>query len=147
MISSKTLNTDNPKLNCRLIGYENFSPKRVILDRNLDMNLNTYIFKSTKKNNTIIFHNSSNNRKIRVLKKKGIILIKIKLDNKKRLDLKIVLKKLFFLGIRNLLVEGGDQLTKNMLNYKLVDQFYLFKSTKILSKNKKHLIFSSNVFL
>ena len=55
MISSKTLNTDNPKLNCRLIGYENFSPKRVILDRNLDMNLNTYIFKSTKKNNTIIF--------------------------------------------------------------------------------------------
>ena len=59
MISSKTLNIDNPKLNCRLKGYENFSPKRIILDKNLDIGLNTYIFKSAKKNNTIIFHNSS----------------------------------------------------------------------------------------
>ena len=49
MISSKTLNIDNPKLNCRLKGFEGFSPKRIILDRNLDINLNTYIFKSTKK--------------------------------------------------------------------------------------------------
>ena len=34
MISSKTLNTDNPKLNCRLKGFEKFSPRRIILDRN-----------------------------------------------------------------------------------------------------------------
>ena len=32
IISSKTLNTDNPKLNCRLQGFEKFSPKRIILD-------------------------------------------------------------------------------------------------------------------
>ena len=68
MISSKTLNIDNPKLNCRLKGYENFSPKRIILDKNLDIRLNTYIFKSAKKNNTIIFHNSSNKSKIQILK-------------------------------------------------------------------------------
>ena len=30
MISSKTLNIDNPKLNCRLKGFENFSPRRII---------------------------------------------------------------------------------------------------------------------
>ena len=49
MISSKTLNIDNPKLNCRLKGYEKFSPKRIILDRNLDIKVKSYIFKSTKK--------------------------------------------------------------------------------------------------
>ena len=65
MISSNTLNTDNPKLNCRLKGFENFSPKRVILDKNLDINLNSYIFKTSKKNNTIIFHNSKNSIKKR----------------------------------------------------------------------------------
>ena len=37
MISSNTLNIDNPKLNCRLKGYEKFSPKRIILDKNLDI--------------------------------------------------------------------------------------------------------------
>ena len=49
MISSKTLNTDNPKLNCRLEGFEKFSPRRIILDRNLEMKINSYIFKSIKK--------------------------------------------------------------------------------------------------
>ena len=45
MISSKTLNIDNPKLNCRLKGYEKFSPKRIILDKNLEIKLSSYVFK------------------------------------------------------------------------------------------------------
>ena len=32
-----------------------FSPKRIILDKNLDIGLSTYVFKSAKKDNTIIF--------------------------------------------------------------------------------------------
>ncbi len=147
MISSKTLNIDNPKLSCRIIGYEKFSPKRIILDKNLDIGSNTYIFKSAKKNNTIIFHNSLNSTKIRILKKKGITLIKMKLNSKKRFDLMIILKKLFLLGIRNLLVEGGDNITKNMLKNRLINQFYLFESLKDLPKTKKYVIFSSNDIL
>ena len=34
------------------------------------------IFKSVKNNNTIIFHNSIDNDKIKILKKKGIYLVK-----------------------------------------------------------------------
>jgi len=147
MISSKTLNIDNSKLNCRLKGYENFSPKRVILDKNLDIDLNTYIFKSSKKNNTIIFHNSKNKSKIKILTKKQIKLIKLKINNKKRFDLKIVLKKLYSIGVRNLLVEGGDKITKNMLKNKLVNEFYMFRSLKNLSKSKKYLIFTSTDIL
>ena len=89
MISSKTLNTDNPKLNCRLKGYEKYSPKRVILDKNLDIRLNTYLYKSAKKGNTLIFHNSSNNKKLTSLKKKGINLVKLKLNSKKDLIQKL----------------------------------------------------------
>ena len=147
MISSNTLNTDNPKLNCRLKGYENFSPKRIILDKNLDIRTNTYIFKSAKKNNTIIFHYSSNRSKIKILKKKNIVLIKSRLNTKKKFDLKIILKKLFSLGIRNLLIEGGDKITKNMLKNRLINQFYLFQSLKILPKTRKYVIFSSNKIL
>ncbi len=85
MISCKTLNTDNPRLDCRLRGYENYSPKRIILDRDLDINLSSYVCKSIKKGNTIIFYNSPKNSKIQLLKKKGVILIKSKLDNKKKI--------------------------------------------------------------
>jgi len=143
MISSKTLNIDNPKLNCRLKGFEKFSPKRIILDKDLVTKLNSYIFKSVKKNNTIIFHNSSNNRKIQIFEKKGIILIKYKVDNKKLFDLKIILKKLYTLGTRNLLIEGGDMITKNLIKNQLLNKFYLFKSPKRLSTNKKHQFFTS----
>jgi len=143
MISSKTLNIDNPKLNCRLKGYENFSPKRIVLDKNLDIGLNTYIFKSAKKNNTIIFHNSSNNSKIKILKNKKILLIKSRLDNKKRFILNLIFKRLFSLGIRNLLIEGGDKITRYILIHRLANQFYLFKSPKNLLRNKKSVIFTS----
>jgi diaminohydroxyphosphoribosylaminopyrimidine deaminase / 5-amino-6-(5-phosphoribosylamino)uracil reductase len=143
IISSRTLNIDNPRLNCRLKGYEQFSPKRIILDKNLDIELNSNIFKSAKKGNTIIFYNSSNNSKIKILKKKGINLIRFKLDRKKNFDLKVILKKLYILGVKNLLVEGGDKVTKNLLKKRLIDQFYLFKSPKILSNNKKNQIFTS----
>ena len=147
MISSKTLNIDNPRLNCRLKGYEKFSPKRIILDKNLEIKLDSYIFRSAKKNNTIIFYNLANYKKEKILKKKGIILIKSKLDNKKLFNFKIIFKKLFFLGTKNLLVEGGDKITKNLIKNKLIDKFYLFKSPKRLSKSNKYQSFTSTSIL
>ncbi len=143
LISSRTLNIDNPKLNCRLKGFNVFTPKRIILDKNLDIKLNSYIFKSAKKNNTFIFYDSPNNPKFKILKKKGIVLIKSKLNSQKNFDLKMILKKLYTLGIRNLLVEGGDKITKNLLTKRLFNQFYLFKSPKSLIKDKDNLIFTS----
>jgi len=143
MISSKTLNIDNPKLDCRLRGFEKFSPKRIVLDKDLEIKLNSYIFKSAKKDNTIIFHNSLNSKKIQIFKKKGIILIKSKINKKKLFNLKIILKKLYALGIRNLLVEGGEKITKNLIKNRLIDKFYLFKSSKKLSISRKHQIFTS----
>ncbi|MDC0533237.1 bifunctional diaminohydroxyphosphoribosylaminopyrimidine deaminase/5-amino-6-(5-phosphoribosylamino)uracil reductase RibD [Candidatus Pelagibacter sp.] len=143
MISSKTLNIDNPRLSCRLKGYEKFSPKRIILDKYLEIKLNSRIFKSSKKGNTIIFHSSSNILKSKILRKKGIILIKSKLNKEKNFDLKSIFKKLYILGINNLLVEGGDKVIKDLLKKRLINQFYLFKSPKNLPDNKKKQIFTS----
>ena len=142
MVSSKTLNKDNPKLNCRLIGFEKYTPKRIILDSNLKIKLSSYIFKSAKKNNTILFHNSSNKTKVSILKKR-ISLIKLKQKKNDYLNLKMILKRLYILGIRNLLVEGGDKLSKNFLKNSLFNKFYLFKSPKILAKDDNNLIFTS----
>ncbi len=143
MVSSKTVNTDNPMLNCRLKGYEKFSPKRIILDKNLKLSLKSLIFKSTKKKNTILFYNSVDNKKIKILSKKGFILIKSKLNKNGLFDFKIILKKLFSLGCRNLLIEGGDRITKNLIKHRLVDKFYLFKSPKNLQKKKISQNFTS----
>ena len=141
MISSKTLKKDNPKLNCRLEGLNKFSPKRIILDRNLETKKNSYIFKTANKNNTIIFYHNAKTKVKSMFKKKGITLIKGKL-NKDRFDIKLILKKLYVLGCRNLLVEGGNDLSKQIVEKKLFNEFYLYKCTKSLSKLVNYKEFS-----
>ena len=147
MISYKTLNKDNPKLNCRLSGLEKFSPKRIILDNNLNTKINSYIFNTVDKKNTIIFYNKADKHKITLFKKKGIQLIKSNLTKKKYFDLKVVLKKLYKIGIRNLLVEGGNDLSGSFLKNKLLNQFYIFKSPKILTKSAPYKVFNHTKYL
>ncbi len=143
MISYKTLNKDNPKLNCRIKGFERFSPKRVILDNNLNSNIKSYIFRTAKLNNTLIFYNKASKSKVLNFKRKGIRLIKSKINRNNKFDIKMILKKLYNFGCRNLLVEGGDELTNYMLKNKIFNNFYLFKSPKKHSKSSEYLKFNS----
>ena len=130
LISSITINNDDSKLDCRLKGLKKFSPRRAILDKHLKINLKSNIIKSIKKGNTIIFYNKPDHKKLLYLKRRGVILIKIKLNSDSNLDLKSILRKLYDLECRNLLVEGGNYLTKNFLKEKLFNIFYLLKSKK-----------------
>ena len=59
MVTYKTLNKDNSKLNCRIKGFSNFSPKRIILDNKLQTDINSYVIKTANKDNTIIFYNQA----------------------------------------------------------------------------------------
>ncbi len=137
LISGKTLNIDNPRLNCRLDGLSNFTPKRIILDRKLSINKNSYIYKSSNKKNTIIFYNEGSKKKINQLKKKGIKLIKVSVNKDNSFNLKMILFKIYDHGCRNLLVEGGKNLTNSFLLKNLFNEFYLFKSSSILGSSGK----------
>jgi len=143
MISYKTLNKDNPKLNCRLRGFENFSPKRIILDNKLDTKMNSYVIKTANKKNTLIFYNKATRSKVLDFKRSGVQLIKSKINRNNKFDMKILLKKLYNLGCRNLLIEGGDIFTNFLIRNKIFNKFYLFKSNKNLSKSSEYLKFNS----
>ncbi len=142
LITYKTLNKDNPRLNCRLKGLENFSPKRIILDSELKSKINSYIIKTSKNKNTLIFYNKADKSKISKFKKKGIVLIKSKIDRNRKMNIRDVLKKLFDYGCRNLLIEGGNNLTNTLIKNKIFNKFYLLKSPKNLSKSSEYLKFS-----
>jgi diaminohydroxyphosphoribosylaminopyrimidine deaminase/5-amino-6-(5-phosphoribosylamino)uracil reductase len=142
LISYKTLNKDNPKLNCRLKNMEKFSPKRIVLDNNLQTNTRSYLYQTTEKKNTIFFYNEANKSKILEFKKKKIEIIKSKLNKDKTFDILLILKKLYNQGCRNILIEGGNKLTKNFLSNKLFNLFYLFKSPRKLSELNEFKEFS-----
>ena len=135
LISSKTLNIDNPKLNCRIRGLSKHSPRRVILDNNLSTKQTSYIFRTSNRKNTIVIYSKGTEKKINQFKKKGIKLIKLNNNNNGFFDLKLVLNKIYLLGCRNLLVEGGKTLTNNFLKDNLFNQFFLFQSDSNLGKN------------
>jgi len=147
MITYKTLNEDNPKLDCRLEGLHKYSPKRIILDNNLEMNTTSYIFRTANRNNTVIFYKKADKTKVSIFKRKGIQLIKSNLLKNENFDIRLILKKLYSLGCRNLLVEGGNDLSKSIIRRKLFNQFYLFKSPKSLSKLVTHKDFSCFKYL
>jgi diaminohydroxyphosphoribosylaminopyrimidine deaminase/5-amino-6-(5-phosphoribosylamino)uracil reductase len=142
LISYKTLNKDNPKLNCRLKNMKKFSPKRIVLDNKLETNIKSYLFKTANKNNTIIFYNEADKIKITKFKKKRINIFKSKINSNKKFEIYIILKKLYNLGCRNILVEGGNELTKNFLRKKIFNQFYLYKSPIKLSKLSEYKEFN-----
>jgi len=142
LISNKTLNNDNPKLNCRIAGLSKFSPKRIILDKNLSIKETSFIFRTVNKNNTIIFYKSGTEKKIKLLRNKGVKLIQLKTNMNNFFDLKTILNKIYYLGCRNLLVEGGKTLTGSFLKHMLFNQFYLFRSSKRLNKSGKLNVFT-----
>jgi diaminohydroxyphosphoribosylaminopyrimidine deaminase/5-amino-6-(5-phosphoribosylamino)uracil reductase len=143
MVSYKTLNKDNSKLNCRIKGFSNHSPKRIILDNKLQTKVNSYVVKTANKNNTIIFYNQASKSKVLDFKRKKIQLIKSKVNKQGKFDFKSILTKLYIHNCRNLLIEGGNNLTNYLLKNRIFNKFYLYKSPKNLSKKTEYLKFNS----
>ena len=142
LITSKTCNLDNSRLNCRINGLSNFSPKIFVLDKNLNLNLNSNIVKNSKNIDTFIFYNTASKLKKKSLIKAGVKLINIEVDINNYLNIYKILKYIKNKGINYLLIEGGYTLTKNLLQKGLFNEFYLFKSSLKLSNKGKNNISS-----
>ena len=136
LVSSKTVNSDNPQLNCRLNGLLKYSPTRFVLDKKLDISLKTKLVQTSKKIKTYIFYNKSN-YKLKKLKKMGIKLIQIQLNQNDNLDLIYVLKKIKKLNVYYLLVEGGIKLTNYFILNNLFNEFFLLKSDNNINNKKR----------
>ena len=137
LTSYKTVNTDNPKLNCRLSGLEKYSPRVIVIDKNLKIKVNCFVIKNSKKNKLIIFHSSKNISKIKLLKNKGVKLIFQKAENNSDLNLKKITHKIYTLGLHRVLIESGKDLMTNFLKENLLNEFYFFKSDKIILNRHK----------
>ena len=134
MTSSKTILSDNPRLNCRIYGLENNTPSRVILDKELKISLGSKVLKDARKYKTIIFFNRFDDKKIRILKKMNVSTYKIPLDLDGKLNLKKSLIKIKEMGVSRIFLESGIKLAKNFLKNNLVDDLKIFISNKKLGK-------------
>ncbi len=129
LVGANTIRKDNPKLDCRLNNLEEFSPKKVIIAKNLDFDIDLEIF---KKSETIILlpeNSKSENSKLKNIK---IIFCK---EKNNQIDLKDALEKLAASGINSLLVEGGQNIATQFIKENLIDEMVLIRSSKIIGND------------
>lgn len=118
-----TVLADNPSLNCRLSGLEEFSPIKFIIDQKiqtpLESNVNqgkeVYLFSDQE---------ASNPSKFKV----------IRVDKREdgRLNLELVFEEVAGLEVSSILVEAGQALVSDLIKYELVDEIHLITAPKIL---------------
>ena len=135
---SNTLKKDNPTLNCRISGLEEFSPIRIILSEKMDLDLSHKVFSDQNKNKTYIATNNKNEAKQTKFLKLGIKIIVF--DN-----LKNLLNQLCTIGINNLLIEGGAKTVTEFLKAELIDEIFHFQGNQILGNDAIHAIHDLNL--
>tara|TARA_B100000941_G_C28500850_1_gene554087 strand:- start:1626 stop:2690 length:1065 start_codon:yes stop_codon:yes gene_type:complete len=132
--TSKTINDDNSLLNCRLDGLDNYKPDLIIIDRNLSLKKKLKLFNISNKRRTYIVTTSKNAKKISFFKLKKLKVIKLS-SLKYKKDFDRLFEILYQIGKRRLLIESGLIFLSKIINYKLLNHLYIFKSDKKLKKD------------
>lgn len=118
LVGRKTVEIDNPHLNCRMFELTNGkedgkNPIRIILDTH------SKLLKDKKFKSFHIFDN-----------KAETIIAKARNNREKKVDIKALLKRLYKRGIYSILVEGGREVIKSFIHEKLVDEISIYKAGK-----------------
>ena len=130
MVGGNTLAQDNPKLtvnkkerqNKRMSLGKSPEPIKIGIISNANKLKTSGDFFDVGQNKKIIFlTRKTSKKKIEEIKKKAIVYI----IGGNRVDLKRVMKILYDLGIKKLMVEGGGELIFSLLKEKLVDEINL----------------------
>ena len=145
LTTSKTLNEDNPLLNCRIEGLEKKSPSICIIDRKFKIKRKINLLKIKRK--VYLFTSVTDKKKERFFINKGFKIIKVK-SMKNSPNYSKIFQKLSKLGFSRILVESGPNFLTFLIKNKFLSSLYLFKSKETLGKNglilfKKKLI---NIF-
>lgn len=132
LIGANSFKKDSPTLNCRISGLEDRSPKRIILNKDFDLNLSKNFLDSCQKIQT--FFVIKDDLKIKS-KYQNINYIKSSLNDENNINLNDLMPKLTNMGVNNLLVEGGGQIFASFFKENLIDELILVKGNFILGSD------------
>lgn len=119
MIGIGTMLTDNPKLTVK---YPRKKPlTKIIVDSSGRTPPNANIFRYMGKDKVLVAVTSkASKRKLKALEKAGAKIVVS--GSGRKVNLKLLLKKLWKMGVKTLMVEGGGGLNWGMVKAKLVDE-------------------------
>tara|TARA_B100000963_G_scaffold53391_1_gene41530 strand:+ start:12485 stop:13573 length:1089 start_codon:yes stop_codon:yes gene_type:complete len=122
LIGQKTLNDDNPRLNSRIDGIEK---KIKIFIINPKLKIDPKVLKNSHLKNSYIFHNCENLKKVKKFNK-YFNLIKFNFDTSDACYR--ILKYIYKINCKKILIEGGMHTLKSFLEAKLINELYIVKN-------------------
>ena len=144
LTTSKTIIKDNPRLTVRVKKNKEIHIPIIVIDKSLNIPLNSNILKDISKKRVIIF-TAIKNKKSENLTKLGCEIIYLKLNKQNQLNLKSIFKKIYLLKISDILVEAGGILFTDLLRNKLVDEIHIFQSKINIGKNGKPALWNKKI--
>jgi diaminohydroxyphosphoribosylaminopyrimidine deaminase/5-amino-6-(5-phosphoribosylamino)uracil reductase len=127
LVGGNTVLVDNPSLTDRSGKIRRRKLVRVILDNRLQISENSTLAETANETPTLVFSNSQNAEKIKVLESKGVEIIRINARN-----LTEVLAELSKKDLQSVLVEGGTQIAGAFVESRLVDKVSFFYAPLII---------------
>jgi len=130
LVGVGTVNHDNPQLTVRHINGK--QPWRLILDRELEITLNSQIILDKFAQQTVIFTTEKNQEKINKVQKNGVQVVV--LETKSDQMISQILTWMAKRKMISLLVEGGGEVLTSFLKADLVDKLMVFVAPKLLGQ-------------
>lgn len=147
MVGSNTVRIDNPSLTTRLPKGRGKDPIRIILDRNLSLDINIKPFSVSSPSECWVFCDyNADLRRINMLEEIGVKVFPVG-SSKQVLDMRQVFKKIGAEGLNSVLVEGGAKIHGALLQERLYDYANLFIAPFIIGDGGVPLVtgYSSSV--
>lgn len=118
-VGCNTVRLDNPFLRVEYV--EGRSPIRVVPCNRLDILPDMNVFKPPG-GSILVTTEGVDQELLDLFRKRGV---RVLIAGKDRVDVKVMLKGLYELGIRNIMVEGGAKLNGSLLSQALVDELII----------------------
>jgi len=131
MVGAETVIKDDPSL--RLKYFKGEDPYKIIIDGCLRVPINARVFTINSQKAILFTSKFADEEKIKVLQEKGVKVFQFE---NKILELNLVMEKLYEIGIKKVMVEGGGILNWNLLSSKLVDELRVTISPYVFGKGR-----------
>jgi 3,4-dihydroxy 2-butanone 4-phosphate synthase/GTP cyclohydrolase II len=130
LVGIGTVLADNPQLSVRLVEGQN--PQPIILDTRLRTPLNSKLVQRRDLSPWIINGQNHSNERIQALKKAGAKPLRCSTGHDGKIDLSALMNLLAEMKINSMMVEGGAQVITSFVNSRLVDQFIITITPKLV---------------
>ncbi len=130
LVGINTIINDDPKLTVKEKFVKNpKNPIRIVLDSKLRIPENARVLNNMARTIIATTKDAKNERNAEIIR-----------CGERIVDLKCLMEKLYEMGIRSVLVEGGGKTIASFLRENLVDELYIFVGSVIIGKEGTDLI-------